>query len=39
VFGINLLISMLEGEGLGGMDGLLHFFGESIKIHSWLPES
>ena len=39
MFYINLLISVLNGDGLGRTDGLLHFFGKSIEVHrlvSWL---
>jgi hypothetical protein len=31
---VNLLVSMLNSNGLGGSDGVLHFFGESIKVHT-----
>ena len=34
VFGVDLLVSVLNGDGLGGADGLLQFFGESVEVHS-----
>ena len=33
VFGIDLLVAMLDGEGLGRADGVLQFFGESVEVH------
>jgi hypothetical protein len=39
VLDVNLLVPMLNGDGLGGPNRLLHFFGESIEVHEpsyWL---
>ncbi len=33
VFGIDLLVAMLDGDGLGGADGFLELFGVLIEIH------
>ena len=33
VLGVNLLVSVLNGDGLRRSDGLLQFFGESVEIH------
>ena len=33
VFGIKLLVSVLDSDGLGGPDGFLELFGESIEVH------
>ena len=33
VFDIDLLISMLDGDGLGRADSLLELFGESVEVH------
>jgi hypothetical protein len=33
VFGVDLLVTMLNGNGLGSADGFLEFFGESVEVH------
>ncbi len=39
VLGINLLVAVLNGNGLGRSDGLLQFFGESVEIHGMTHSS
>jgi len=34
VLGVDLLISVLNGDGLGGSNRLLKLFGESVEIHN-----
>ena len=36
VLDIDLLVSMLDGDGLGGSDGFLDFFSESVEVHRTL---
>ena len=36
VLDIDLLVSMLNGNGLGGANGFLQFFGESVEVHDGL---
>ncbi len=33
MLGIQLLVAVLDGDGLSGPDGFLEFFGESVEVH------
>jgi hypothetical protein len=33
VFCVDLLVTMLDSNGLGSADGFLEFFGKSVEVH------
>ena len=34
VLGVDLLVAVLDSDGLGGSDGFLELFGESVEVHN-----
>ena len=34
MLGVDLLVTVLNGNGLGGADCFLEFFGESVEVHN-----